>query len=849
LDNLQQPEESKASQTPPKPPSTSLPAAGQNPQLKKLTDAVLELKSPASLKLLGFQAASIAVIGVVLALCFLIPLATSANGSSTSSYSDSDLGLASQINSFKAFILLFSAVLGGGLKFFGAGGGFGFSGEAQLALSLVSITAILAICAVNYLLVRKLNRGVRKGGWKSAALTSGLHAVVIALALLIISLFGKLSMESMGFLSATISPRYAGVFFTVLLTVFFSQFIATAPQRVGSESPLMNGARESITLIVSVLTLFAVVGIIVALVNKDEDMPWSFSLMLIPLLGTLGTYLGALGFLGALAPNVSGVASALEEFTGDSIPTSVYRLWDFADGKGAWLLILTVVLILAVAIRVGVQRTRTERINWQRIWQLPAISLVLWMVLAWLTSISLGGNITANGMGEMSAGVSFGITWYSVIFLAIGAAIVSVLAEVLPIQVYRYAPALLGILGGKAAAARWISGQSLAPVVPVTTPSTEATRAPEAAPTTTMPTAIAEQNTTMLPAASATASASTAVNEAPALQPASESSKKKAKAVGFGVLGLAVLIGLGFGAVAYLNSQRKPEAQVEQYLDLLADGKAEKAAEMVDPGIDNASRALLTDEVLAGAKQRLEVIDVKQLSKADHGASVRATYAINGEQHEKVFTVDRGDKEYGLLDTWDLNEPLLVPVKISADQVSDVTVGKSAVHLSEAESYFGDSDSSFSGDFYVYPGIYTVSAANTDYLQVDAQELRANHPDDMEAAVTLTTTVTDKLSELALDAVHEFATACVTVPTNLNEGCPSELQDKDLKSFSVKTQAAEVTLEGMDSFKSSEATFKYQRNDTEYIDYSEEEFDRSFSGTIDWNDGKPTVTVTGSTWW
>jgi len=810
--------------------------------MKKIKDAVLELKSRASLKLLGFQAGAIAAIGIVLALCYLITLASAANESGASDYSDySEAGMASQLNSFKAFIMLFGAMLGGGLKISGSGGGFGVSGEAHLALSLVSITAILAICAVNYFLVQKLNRGVRKGGWKSAALTSGLHALVLSLLFLIVSLFGKLSMEAMGFLTATISPRYAGVFFTILLTVFFSQFLATAPARGQSGTPLMNGVREAITLLVAVLVVFAVVGIIVALVSKDEDMPWSTSLLLIPLLGTLGSYLGALGFLGALAPNISGVASALEDFTGNDIPTSVLRIWDIADGKGAWLIALTVILVVAVAIRVGVQRTRTAGIDWQRVWQLPVISLVLWMLLAWLTSISIGGKISAEEMGEMSADISFGITWYSVIFLAIGAAIVSILAELLPLQVYRFAPGLLGLLAGKAAVDRWISGQSQAPA------SSNPAAPAAATPTTARPVTTAEPATTAF--AAAPASAAPAASEAPALQPASESSKKKAKAVGFSVLGVAVLVGLGFGAVAYLNSQRKPEAQVQQYLQLLADGKAEKAAEMVDPGIDNSSRVLLTDEALASAKQRLEVVDVKQESKDESGASIRATYSINGEQHERVFTVDRGDKEYGLLDTWDLNDPLLVPVKISTDQISKVTVGKAPVELQQDDSYFGESTAAYSGNFYVYPGIYNVTAPNTDYLQVDAQELRANHPDDLEAAVTLNTQVTDQLSDLALDAVHKFATACVTVPTNLNEGCPSELQDKELKSFSVKTQADGVTMEGMESFSSSETTFKYQRNKTEYMEYDEQEIDRSFNGTIEWIDGQPKVTVTGSSWW
>ncbi|WP_159612712.1 hypothetical protein [Glutamicibacter sp. JC586] len=843
MENLQQPDEPKAQQTPLQPPPLPQTSTGQNPQVKKLINALVELKSRASLQLLGIQAAAIAVIGIVLALCYLIPLASMANESGSSS-DYSDASFASQINSFKAFIALFGAMLGGGLKISGTGGGFGFSGEAHLALSLVSVTGILAICAANFVVVRKLKRSVRNGGWKSAALTSGLHALVLALVFLIISLFGKLSMEAMEFVSATVSPRYASVFFTIFLTIFLTQFLATAPLRYGPAAPLITGLREALFLLVTVVAVFAVVGIIVALINKDEDTPWSIYFFLIPLLGTLGSYLGALAFLGALAPNVSGVASSLAEFTGDSVPTTVFRIWDFADGKGAWLIVLTVVLVIVVAIRVGIHRTRTAGINWQRTWQLPVVSLVLWMLLAWLTSISLGGKISAGEMGEMSADISFGITWYSVIFLALGAAVVSILAELLPLQVYRFAPGLLTALGGKVATHRWVSGESQVPATPASAASADAQDPTVGTPTTAMPvTPPNEVATTSYAAVPAFAA------PAPALEPASATSKKKAKIAGFGVLGIAVLVGLGIGAVAYLNSQRKPEAQVEQYLSLLAEGKAAKAGEMVDPGIDNASRALLTDEAMANTEQRLKVVDVKRDSKNDSSATVTATYSINGEQHEQQFSVDRGDKEFGLLDTWELNEPLLVPVKISTDQVSEVTVGKAKVQLNEGESFYDETPSTYTGDFYVYPGIYSVTAPSTDYQQTDVQELRANHPDDMEAAVTLTTTATDKLGKLVLDEVHKFSTACVTPPTNLDEGCPYELQAKDLESFSVKKQADDVMLDGMNSFESTDVTFKYKEADTEYIDYDEREIERSLKGEIDWSTGQPVVTVHGSSWW
>lgn len=840
MENTQLPDDPKVPPAPSDPlPAPAAPAnpfqnAGQNRQVRKFTNAVLELKSRASLQLLGFQAGAIAAIGIVLALCYLIPLASMAK--EIGGGSSAEFNVASQLNSFKAFIMVFGAVLGGGLKITGSGGGFGMFGELSLAFALVSVTSIVAICAANYLIVRKLRRGARNGGWKSAALASGLHALVLALVFLVIALFGKLSIQGGEFFSAAVSPRYAGVFFTIALAVFFSQFLATAPQRANAGSPLITGVREAVALAVSTLAAFALVGIIAAFTQRPDDMPWSLGLILLPLLGTIGSYVAALGFLGALAPNVSGMASFLGEYTADAMPESVLHIWDIADGKGAWLLVLSALLVLLAAIRIGVHRGRLATgFNLQRAWQLPVAALVLWMILAGLTNISLGGAITANEMGNMSGSMSYGITWYSVIFLALGAAVVSLLAEVLPLQVYRFAPSLLAVIAGKDAAARWISGQApaVAPASPVA-----------AAPSQAAPVAAAAQST---PAVSANGQPM-AGEPAPALAPASEESKKKAKAVGFSVLALAVIAGLGFGAIAYLNGQRKPEAEVEKYLALLAEGQAGKATEMVDPGIDNASRVLLSDDILGNAKQRLELVDVIEESKGKDSARVRAIYSINGERHERSFNVDAGDKDFGLLDTWVLNEALIVPVEITSDKSSEVTVGKAKVKLLESEDYYGEG-SSFTGSFYAYPGIYDVSAPGNEYLTSEAQELRVNHPDSQPAQAALVTTTTEKLDELVLDEVKKFATACVTVPTNLDDGCPSTLQSKDIASFSVKSHAESVAIEESGSFSSSEIVFKYKLNDTEFIDYDEEELTRSFTGSVDWYGEKPQVTVEGASWW
>jgi len=112
-------------------------------------------------------------------------------------------------------------------------------------------------------------------------------------------------------------------------------------------------------------------------------------------------------------------------------------------------------------------------------------------------------------------------------------------------------------------------------------------------------------------------------------------------------------------------------------------------------------------------------------------------------------------------------------------------------------------------------------------------------------------TASAELNDLVLKEVRKFSTACTTVPTNMDSNCPYSLQDTDLASFSVASQAESVELsEDMSMFNSSDVTFKYKENDTEYYKAEERETTTGFYGSITWTDGKPTVSIsgTGSGW-
>ena len=73
--------------------------------------------------------------------------------------------------------------------------------------------------------------------------------------------------------------------------------------------------------------------------------------------------------------------------------------------------------------------------------------------------------------------------------------------------------------------------------------------------------------------------------------PMSDKSRRRIKRIVVGVVSLVVLGVVATVALAIANWTRTPEAQVRQYLDLLADGKASAATAMVDPGLPNDQRS------------------------------------------------------------------------------------------------------------------------------------------------------------------------------------------------------------------------------------------------------------------
>lgn len=277
------------------------------------------------------------------------------------------------------------------------------------------------------------------------------------------------------------------------------------------------------------------------------------------------------------------------------------------------------------------------------------------------------------------------------------------------------------------------------------------------------------------------------VAPAQARKPADPAAKKRIRRVIVALCALVVVVIAGVVALAVLNGQRSPEARTRQYLQLLADGKAEAATAMVDPGISNEERVFMTDAVMQAAAARIEITEVKESQESSKNKGdvryVTATLSLDGQRFTHDFVLTQGKKEFGVLDNWQITEAFMLKVEVKAKGIPAVSIGDATKTLAK------DGNS-----ITVYPGVYTVSAANTGEY-VTAPPVTVSAADDFSSrSITFEAVYSDALKTAALDAAVAKVKSCGSVENagNLGEGCPFFLQSKTLAVLSVKEVPTQI---------------------------------------------------------
>jgi len=125
--------------------------------------------------------------------------------------------------------------------------------------------------------------------------------------------------------------------------------------------------------------------------------------------------------------------------------------------------------------------------------------------------------------------------------------------------------------------------------------------------------------------------------------------------------------------------------------EVKADGKAEAATTMVDPGIANEERVFMTDAVMQAASARIEITEVKESQESSKNKGdvryVTATLSLDGQRFTHDFALTQGKKEFGVLDNWQITEAFMLKVEVKAKGIPAVSIGDATKTLAKDEAF------------------------------------------------------------------------------------------------------------------------------------------------------------------
>ena len=706
---------------------------------------------------------------------------------------------------------------------------------------------------------------------------AGAEALAVALVACLVTAPFSMTATMMGLKVMTVS---SSALMTILL-VTVVVFVALVVARSGGPlpSPVVQVSRELGALSTAlgvVLGIFIIVAYIAAVLIQGSGFA---SILLLPvLLPNLVLLALGMGSLGGITLDKSEAAAALAYFLpslGGKDGGDAYA-WTWFGSWSILLFAAMIVAIVAAALRVGVRRSRTGRTEWQRVWQLPLVSLALGAIVFYgLLPLRFSGADTPMRSSGGGSGhyMSVSLQPNALTFLMVGvvAAIISVLAEMLPLWAYSSFPAVLQLAGGKKASAAWLAGTSgVAPTSSAqqwaysTDPATGASIATDLAtgavfsmdPATGQWVETTPASQAPAPGPGGAAADATAVGGLPEPAPMSAASRKKV-ILGLSAFGVVVaLVVAGVVGLNVVNGMRGPEKAVESYLTLLSEGKASEATKMVDPGVPNDQRKLLTDAALKAAKARIKVTKIDKPTISGDTATIKAHLSLDGKAFEYDFTASKSSGSFGL-ESWKVDKPLVVSADFSSSSLPGLKVAGVAIDLAKEKDGWSGSRTSTQ---FAYPGVYPVTAPDSVSKYLSAKETSftlipsgegASSEAESVGTQKVDATPTDELKTKALEKVKEQTKTCATVPTNSDKACPYQTSS-DMTSLSVEKDATKVEFseDSNDlSFTSDEISISGSPKPTAFDkNPSPRKAKFTFSGKVELpeGDGEPTITIESS---
>ena len=687
----------------------------------------------------------------------------------------------------------------------------------------------------------------------AVAARAGIEAFGVAVVSMVVFLIAAVDSEG-----AHIAADPFAVFFNTLVLVFLALVVgrfATYKHLLvtGRSSIAYQGIFDAVVIFVVSIAVCFLFGAIV-LMLKDAKPALALAMPLN--LGVIGAGLAALGYIGT-ALRGSGEWSGSSRGLGD--------MSAFDGGAISLMLAALVVMFILATVAVAVlRRPNYGPVRWLYIAYAAPTALVLWGYSIYAYArFSL--NMDALGYGGKG---DIGLAPVSIVNLVIYTALVSLAAEFAPryLRNLRFRPVLVPVAG----AAPVVTGSmpAVAPSaatgsVPVTNPAAVA-----------MPTAnVASDQQLPLTGSAGAASGATAysapgVASAPASGPTNPYTttypraprkplSKNAKISLAAVLAVVLVVIIGVVGVNVINSGRTAEETVRNYAQLIADGKYDEANKVVDPGVKNNMRMLLTDKAHDGVKNAVKVESVTQKDTGEKSklSYVEVVLRINGERSSYYVSVKQGDNEYGVLKTWKIMSPLLTTAMNfpARSEVKGYKIG--SVNLTVPAPQEGAAPMFFP----MYPGVYNVEvqASNPEYVKTSLNKKQivvgtdggsgdGKYLSQSYSGLEVKVEPTDKLKTWALDKVRDKVKSCAsTSGTNMDQYCPYQVQRDDLEVLEVKSLPASLDTFEYSTYSNkikvqATGTITYKRKDSAYFTNERRDLEYEVTGYIDFDEkGQP----------
>jgi hypothetical protein len=227
------------------------------------------------------------------------------------------------------------------------------------------------------------------------------------------------------------------------------------------------------------------------------------------------------------------------------------------------------------------------------------------------------------------------------------------------------------------------------------------------------------------------------------------------------------------------------QGPLKSYVSLLSRGEYGKATSMVDPGVPNASRTLLTDAFGSATTHRMEHVEIGDLQAAkDHSSAKQAlvSYTIDGTKQTKTITLEPNGKRWLFFDSWNITTPLISSVSVAVPESdTEISVNGKTVNLAKVgmnptaasiPENAGLSDDSIDVSAMkqyslpTYPGQLSISLADSTYIESQTEKLST--PKDQAFLIPR---AKEKLNSEILEQVNNHVDSCAASVAVSSPGC------------------------------------------------------------------------------